>query len=123
MPDLDVTEIIEDPDFATTFSVTTAVETIDSHGRGVQSSVAITNNLIGVVYPASDQLQRTVDGSRLNSSICIVTKYFLNDGRNSSHVADIINWNGRDYTIRSVSDYSQYGQGFVQAIGDLYEMN
>jgi galactose-6-phosphate isomerase len=123
MPDLDVTEIIEDPDFATTFSVTTAVETVNSHGLAVQAPVSTIDGVIGVVYPANDMLQRTVDGSRLNSSICIVTKYFLNDGRNSPNTADLINWNGRDYTIRSVSDYSQYGQGFVQAIGDLYEMN
>ena len=123
---IDVTEILVDPDLTSPFSVISSTAVIGTDGR-----VTITQQPacpeIGVVVPARSSLLRAGDGSRLNASIDIYTQALLTNGSKTDDVnsqpPDIIVWNGRQYTVTVVQDFSDYGVGFVHAQADLLQLN
>jgi len=117
MPLLDVSDVLLDPLFMDTMTVTRTVQSIDNHGRAQFTSTVI--QITGVVTSdKGDILERIATGSRLKGSITVHTGFVLiaSDGDTD---ADVITWNGRDYTVASVNDYSTYGTGFVSASCDL----
>ena len=131
MPTLDVTDILSDPDFATTFDVIRTSEVIDANGRADHIPV-VTNAVVGVVLPSGGNLIRQPDGSRHTGAIEIYTTFMLSDGSGSvdfapadgaTVAADIVVWNGGQYTVVNSQDYSQFGAGYIQATGQLLGVN
>ena len=43
----------------------------------------------------------------------------LTDGKGADSIADVVTWQGRDYTVANVNDYSHFGSGFVAVSCDL----
>jgi len=122
MPLIDVSDILTDPDFATTFDVIRSVSTTAITGL---ASVAQTtySAVIGVVTSnEGDLLLRQAEGSMIKGSITIHTQFRLTDGQGSND-ADEITWNGARYVVSNVNDYSQYGAGFICANADLKPVN
>jgi len=115
MPLIDVSQLLHDPDFTTTFVVARGTQTVDSHGRA--SETRTTSTQTGVVYPASgNKLIRTPEGENIIGDITIVTQFQLTEGDGASNQADLVTWNGRTYTVVNTNDYSQYGNGFIEAV-------
>ena len=128
---LDVTEILSDPDFSTTFTVIQTYETISASGRSVQSIVT-TPDVVGVVIPEGGNLVRLPDGSRLAGSIDVYTTWPLKEGTGGADAspaseetseADIVVWRARKYVVRATQDYSEFGQGWVLASADFLGVN
>lgn len=115
MPDLDVSDILTDPDFADSFDVIRRTQTIDNHGRSVDTETTYANQ-IGVITNASpNDLNRIEDYQNSQRYLSIVTKFRLqlpSTGKN----ADIVSWRGDRYLVKTLEPYPQYGQGFYQAI-------
>ncbi len=115
---LDVTEVLLDPDFmdmglvchrsteATGDDGRTAVVTVDSPFAGVVTS------------DKGDILERLAGGERKKGSITIHTIFRLTAGSNDI-TADVVTWQGNDYTVSNVNDYAYFGRGFVCATCDL----
>ena len=131
MPFLDVTDVLTDPDFATTFNVTRTTESVGENGR-LGSSPALFPAIVGVVTPDKRNLVRLPDGSRQTASITIYTKFQLTSGEGcvnsspgnvASIAADVVSWKGRNYVVAAVEDWSQYGAGFVKAAADYVDIN
>lgn len=123
MPFLDVSDVLDDPDFVTTFDVMKATQSISSNGVATDTSEPIDTGVYGVVEAAASlTLQRLAEGSRQGGAIHIYTRYRLSDGRGNEE-AHVVLWNGAHYTVVSVDDWSQFGAGYVRATCDLTDIN
>ncbi len=112
MPLLDVSDILSDPDFADEINITRTVVTVE-HGRAKKDQTTI--SAVGVVTSdKGDILDRLPDMRRVAGTILVHTPETLiaSDGNRD---ADIIEWNGAQYTVTDVNDYSRYGAGFTCA--------
>lgn len=119
MAQLDVTEILLDPDFMDTGLVCKrSVQTIGDFGRAV-NTVTSTPFAGVVTSDKGDILERIAGGERKKGSITIHTMFRLTAGSGEDSIADVVTWQGRDYTVANVNDYSHFGRGFVAVSCDL----
>jgi len=114
---LDMSDIVNDADFADTFQVIRTTVAVGNDGRGA-ANAANPVTAIGVVTQGrGDELVRERDGERIQGDILIHTTFRLQDGE-AGKTADIVVWpagSGDRYTVTQTSDYSRLG-GFVAAI-------
>lgn len=115
MPFLDVSDILDDPDFATAFHVVRVTETVGDNGRPVRTEALIP--AYGVITQGSgDVLERRSDFRAISGNITVHTKFeLLVSDTTRNRDADLIQWNGRRYTVAAISDWSDYGTGFFAA--------
>lgn len=118
MPDLDVTDILFDPDFCdTTLTVTRRTMIKDDDGFG--KNTLVTSPFSGVVtVDKSLESRRLESGQVVHGAILIVTTERLTQGQ-TGRDADIVTYQGRDYRVSFVDPYTAYGAGFVQAHCEL----
>ena len=116
---LDVSEILLDPDFMDTGLVCKrSTQAIGDNGRAANTVSSIP--FAGVVTSdKGDLLERIMTGEGRTGSITIHTQFGLSAGSGADSIADIVTWQGRDYTVSNVNDYSHFGRGFVAATCDL----
>lgn len=121
MPLLDVSDVLSDPLFADTATVTRTVVTVNPDtGRAIE---APTTTPISVVVTSDKgrNLQRNPEAALSEGSIIVHTTFSLTEGGNGVD-ADIIDWNGRKWTVVTVDDYSRYGAGFTCAMCRLLDL-
>lgn len=118
MPELDVTDILFDPDLCdTTLTVTRRDMAVDDDGFGKNSLT--TTPFSGVVtVDKSLESRRLESGQVVHGAILIVTTERLTQGQ-TGRDADIVTYQGRDYRVSFVDPYTAYGAGFVQAHCEL----
>lgn len=116
---LDVTEVLLDPDFMDMGLVCKRyTQTVGDNGRAVNAETS--TPFAGVVTSdKGDILERIAGGERKKGSITIHTMFRLTAGDGEEIIADVVTWQGRDYTVANVNDYSHFGRGFVAASCDL----
>lgn len=121
MPLMDVTDVIMDIDFLDELQLIRSVQTISQGGMAVNTSK--TTTIYGVVTSESGtSLKRESQGEHIEQTILVITPTRLIDGRainGVAYTADIIVWDGSQYTVKNVDPYQRYGRGFVQAKCDL----
>ncbi|MBV8159133.1 MAG: hypothetical protein JO278_15845 [Dyella sp.] len=122
MPLLDVSDILFDPDFADlTLTVTRNAQTVGNDGIAVDTPT--TTPFVGVVTSSTGSvLHRVAEGARISDTILIHTRFKLIDGQ-AGYDADIVNWQGLQWTVTNVNDYSTYGRGFVAATCTLKQLS
>ncbi len=122
MPDIDVSEILTDPDFLdSTLVCVRSVQTVGADGIAVLAQTK--TRFAGVVtQDAGAVLRRIAAGERITGSISVVTYFRLLAG-SPTNTADVVQWGTNSYTVSQVSDYSRYGAGFVEAICDLVALS
>lgn len=120
MPLLDLSDLVDDPDFAddtgTLFLVRTMVA-VNGFGEVVGSSTP--TPLTGTITPASGSvLDLLPDGARASGAILLHTKtplHVVTDGQE----ADGILYRGKAYTVSALADYSAFGVGHCAAVCTL----
>jgi hypothetical protein len=122
MPLLDVSDVLLDPLFMDlTLSVTRNAQTVGNDGIAVISPT--TTGFYGVVTSMNGSvLTRVAEGERISDTITIHTQFKLIDGQ-SGYDADVVNWQGLQWTVTNVNDYSTYGRGFVAATCTLKQLS
>lgn len=121
MPLLDVAEILLDPDFVDSLVCARMVQTVDDNG--IATDTASTIPFYGVVTNnTGDLLIRLADGSWINGSITVHSQFNLIAGSDGID-ADVVTWNGRQYTVTSLSDWSRFGIGFTAANCELIPLS
>lgn len=112
---IDVTDILLDPDFADPITCVRAIQGVDS--QGIASNYEDTDTVFyGVVTSdTGDILDRFDGGDRVKGNIIIHTMYRLRVGGEEDEQADIVEWQGKRYTVSNVNDYSHFGKGFIAA--------
>ncbi|AER32354.1 MULTISPECIES: hypothetical protein [Pantoea] len=118
MPDLDVTDILFDPDFCdTTLVVKRRSMAVNDDGFG--KNTVTSSPFAGVVtVDKSLESRRLEAGQVVHGAILIVTTERLTQGQ-TGRDADIVTYQGRDYRVSFVDPYTAYGAGFVQAHCEL----
>ena len=119
---LDVSDVICDPDFMDRGLVCErSAQAVGNDGLAINTK---TNRPFSGVVTSDrgDVLTRGTTGERITGSIIIHTKFRLNDG-SAGFTADIVQWQGRRYTVAKVNDYSHFGRGFVCATCDLIPLS
>ena len=125
MPNLDFSEVYCDSvEFIDVFSVTRSIQTVDDHGRAVNTPKTYPS-VFGIVRTSDSGVQHYFpEAENLSGKIVIITKWRLTDRRGTAGIdTDIVRWNGRDYTVMNVSDYSRLGTGYVIALCELRDVN
>lgn len=125
MPELDVNDIILDPDVAAEqFMVLRRREDVGDTGFK-ESDVVLRFTARGSVTPVGDQsLVREEAYSTQNKTIRVITNAMLRGPSKDTpptgavvtrYAADLIVWRGDTYVVKSLDDYSRFGRGHVEA--------
>lgn len=115
MPRLDVTRVLASPYFAdASLLCTRNVQTVST--RGIASNEPTVIPFSGVVTnDTGDILRRFPEASLITGSMMVHSTLLLNDG-SAGRDADLVTWQGRQYTVKAVADWSTYGKGFTMAL-------
>lgn len=118
MPSINVNRVLSSPRIAAqTFLVVRRAEEI-VRGRPVLSAWFLPAG--GSVTPTGDNsLVREEAYSMQENSIKVVTAFRLRsvsvDALGVKFQPDIVRWNGADYLVKTLNEYTQFGPGFVEA--------
>lgn len=116
----DVSDVLLDPDWSQEFSVSRATETVGSDGRTVSSNATFTAS--GVIHPATaEQLERVPEADRSSEIIAVLTPTRLTPG-SDAYLPDVVTWKGKPYRVVNISDWSDFGAGFVEALAASVDM-
>lgn len=118
MPNLDVTDVLFDPDFCDmSLVVKRSIQTVDADGFATNEVTE--KGFAGVVtVDRSLESRRMMSGNVIGGAILIVTVERLTQGQ-TGRDADIVTYQNRDYRVTFVDPYTAYGAGFVQAHCEL----
>ena len=120
---IDVTDVLNDPDFRTDGLVRIRnVETVGDNGIATCQQEQITFSGVVTQMGASAQTIRDEDSTYISDSIAITTMTEL-VGSDAADNADIVVWNGKNYTVMNVRDNSNWGAGFYRAECRAIEYN
>lgn len=115
MADIDVSEILNDPDFADAVSVIRRSQTVDEHGRAVNSSKVIEGVMMNISPTGRNDVERLDDSQKNLRSIKVVTQFRL-QGPTIGMNADLVSWQGSMYIVAVLDPYTHFGGGFVEGI-------
>jgi hypothetical protein len=120
VPDLDVSDIILDPDFAETLTIKRRQANVGSNGRATQIVTTITPAPVGTVQTLdAGDLERGSDQQVLPKRIQVITSFRLRgasqDAQGNEFQPDLIIWQGDSYQVDSVEPWTAYGAGWVAA--------
>lgn len=114
MPNLDVSDLLFDPDLADRFDVERVAETVGSNGRTTLQRT-LHPKIVGVLTPESPaDLIRRDDAQMMTHKLSVVTMFRLR-GPSIGVQPDEILYHGARYTVVSVMPFSRFGKGFVEA--------
>lgn len=120
MPFLDVTDVLDDPDFSQFIEVKRSVNRIDENGESKFDIFKYKTH--GVVQPISAQeLIRLPNAERLQGGCTVYTKFQLIAGHDDIS-ADIIDVNNSSYVVVSVDNWGNFGLGYTMAKCALLNM-
>lgn len=119
MPTINVSELIQDPDFAQEFTVER------KRGSWVQGRFEFTTQTLkryGVIIPDAKVIVQTPEGDTIKGAINVYSLEQINTtvlAKNSSErdqVSDEVIWRGESYKVMSVDPYVDFGYYHALAI-------
>lgn len=128
MPDLDMSDVLLDPDFLDTSLVChRQVQTLDGDNFPINTPQDYAFSGV-VTVDRSLEAKRMAAGQNINGAILIVTQFRLTQGQPGSDTAqkldaDTVSYQGRVYRVTFVDPYTSYGSGFVQAHCELMDFD
>ncbi|EOQ63907.1 hypothetical protein F935_01537 [Acinetobacter calcoaceticus ANC 3811] len=118
MANLDVSDVLLDPDFMELGIICNRTSVIVGNNGRAQGTTT-TTPFSGVVTTNSGlKMDRRADGTLIKGAINIHTQFALTSG-DAKTKADEIIWKGQTYIVSQVLDNLHYGQGFIKAICEL----
>lgn len=112
MPALDVSDAF-DPDFMDSMTAYRRAQTVGDNGRATVDESSVPFDGV-VCNDTGDTLQRGSDAARVAASINITTPFALRIAGDDND-ADVVEWDGRRYTVVTLADYGRFGAGFCTA--------
>lgn len=115
MPVLDVSFILDDPDFCDNSLVCIRNrQSVGDNGLAVETHERLPFSGV-VTQDSGDKLNRGDAAAYQSGTIFIATRFMLTAGVRGAS-ADIVHWGGSAYTVVNVKDYSSYGDGHIEAV-------
>lgn len=121
MPLLDVSFVLDDPDFADVITVTRQVETVGNNGRAIVTPQTFPDVSAVVTQGSGDTLKLMPEGSSLEGVIVVHTRFTLVSETETTQ-PDIITYAGSNYQVTTVNDWSRFGSGFTIGICKLKDL-
>ena len=118
MPDLDVSDILLDPDFAETITVNRTTQVVSSLGVVSNTITAYSKVAVVTIGPLHDVL-RTPDYELANNIITVHIRGFRLIGPEPGYQPDVVVWGGDNYVVKKSYNWSHYGAGFTAAECEL----
>ena len=115
MPDLDVTEILSDPDLADLFDVIRRTEVVGATGRSTLTEVT-TVGVAGVVTPGDPGNLLRKDDSQMTSRVISISTTYRLRASGEGFQPDILLYDGVRYTVKATQLWTRFGAGFVNAV-------
>lgn len=113
---IDVSEIVHDPDFCTTFTVIKQGES--EWVRGVLQKKTTETTVEGIVQPSSSKDLELLDtADRVNGMKTFITDEVSLDVSSTEKTSDVCVWKGQRYKLIQTFDYA--ANGYYKAIGSL----
>lgn len=122
MAQIDVSELLDDPDFTDTVTLIRRAVTVNQYGESV---ITETPETITVVVQGSntETLQRMPEGARLSDLIDVYYAGVLTVEQPNGY-ADVIIWKGKRYQVFEVpEDFMNYDDGYTKAVCKLEGVN
>ncbi|WP_407323587.1 hypothetical protein [Acinetobacter pittii] len=118
MANLDVSDVLLDPDFMESGIICKRTEVIV--GNNGRSQEMITKALFSGVVTTNNgiKMDRRADGTLIKGAINIHTQFALIAGDKNTKADEVV-WKGKTYIVSQVLDNLHYGQGFIKAICEL----
>lgn len=118
MPQLDVSEGLGDSLMSgEKFTVIRRQQVVNNFGETTTQTQNF--QVRGSITPARSELMREEAFQTQTKIIRVITSFrlrFLSEKVGGiQYQPDVVLWNGNHYLVRTLDDYSRYGQGFVQA--------
>ncbi|MDE2403052.1 MAG: hypothetical protein KGL90_15455 [Burkholderiales bacterium] len=117
MADLDMSDVLSDPDLIEPFGLVRIrrVQTVGTDGIAIDAEVS--DAFAGVVTAGKgDKLNRIAEGARAMGNMTVTTSTELLPNT-PDRDADIVVWQGKRYVVESIADYRNFG--YIQAYCDL----
>lgn len=116
---IDVSEIIDDPDFASLISVTSLGMGSYANEGAFTPGVPVTRDWMATVQPASqaDKDNYLAEGERQDSAIRIWSRQNLHAADGAGVLADTLVWQGQNYRVAFSKPWDLHGYYFVIAVG------
>lgn len=114
MADIDVTELFADPDFIDPMELITRFPTINSLGENVLSER--TQRSVGCIQPAPERtVQKLPEAMRVEDLSAFWFRGTIVATAPGKY-ASILVFRGKRYQVRSVNDWSNWGQGWCEGL-------
>lgn len=118
MANLDVSDVLLDPDFMSRGLICTRIAVIvGDNGRPQKTESKHKFNAV-VTTNSGMNMDRREDGTLIKGAINIHSRFVLSAGDSESQ-ADEVLWQGREYIVSQVLSNTHYGRGFIKAICEL----
>lgn len=117
MANIDVSELLTDPDFVEAVIVNRTDLTMQDTGVAAQTVTTFPGVLMSV-QPASGQaLMLLPEAQRTDGMYEVWTQFELRSSQdNPAHLSDKIIWKGRTLLVTKLDDFQNYGQGYSHAL-------
>jgi hypothetical protein len=115
MAGLDVSELMTDPDFASTVDIITTVQSIGAHGRVVNTPTVYEREIAIVQAGSGQRLALLADGSRISDSITVYSQRQLKAADAGHRIADVVVWKGQRFMVKNVASWEGWGAGYSRA--------
>lgn len=121
MPTIDVTELFDDPDFASPITIRVFNQSIDQHGRAI--NVPTVRTMVGVIQPARPRtLALLPDLARSAGAVEVWARTDLKEGVQDSP-PDEVEWLGQIYTVSSAQRWAnEAGGSWTHAVCELKDL-
>jgi hypothetical protein len=117
MAGIDVSELLNDPDFTDKVTlITRALTLVDGRTSLVENIIP---NLSMSIQPASgSDLKKLPEGARGSEALAVWYQGELASLRQNGY-SDIIVWNNKRYEVQHVEPYGNWGNGYYKGIATL----
>lgn len=121
MAEIDVSDLLTDPDFVDTFDVIRRKETVVPGGRPTFDTT-IFKDVVGSVQPASGRMLRQLpDAARVEGAIEVYTTFELAE-QTKTTTADGLIWAGQQYIVTRLDPWQNFGNGYTHAVCTLQRL-
>lgn len=119
MPDLDVSDILLDPDFMEEITVRRITQSVGSNGVATQSETIFVCSAV-VTIGDMKPLDRTPEAEVAHNVITVHSTTPLRDTVSGTQ-PDIVVWKDSNYVVSRNYDWSHYGSGFTASVCELQD--
>jgi hypothetical protein len=115
MANIDVSELLTDPDFTSSASLIRRLRAVNDYGENVLTE-SVPETITVVIQPGKGaDLERLPESARLHEVISVWYKGVLNCEAQSGY-SDVLIWRGLRFQVMACESFLNYGLGYTKAL-------